>query len=222
MRKIMSMIVATFAAVALTAGSCGSPAPAQPSPSVTSTPTSDPTTRPPVEDPDPEVTQSARTNRVNPTEGGGIDGRGNIVPASWLAAPIVPVNKRVIEVVDRIKPRAWNVRKAVDWLDKYTGSDLRLVARCSGTAYRCITVRQGRVEAKLIGWSEDSTITIDTNKAKRSGWYRLDSRRTWLLIHELSHQHGLNHSAGRNIMNPYVDEYKLVLTRGQRARLSAR
>lgn len=146
----------------------------------------------------------------------------------WSAAQPPAPNKRVIEVVDKISPRAWRVSTAVNWLDRHTASDMRLVRKCSGKAYRCITVRQGRVGKKTsgpVGWSKGSTITIDTSKAaskKYRGWYRYDSRRTWLLIHELGHQHGLGHSGGRNLMNPYVTRYKLVLTSSQKAHLRKR
>ena len=146
----------------------------------------------------------------------------------WSTPTTTPPNKRVIEVVDKISPTAWRVSAAVTWLDRYTASDMRMVSRCSGKAYRCITVRQGYVGKRTsgpVGWSSGSTITIDTAKAaskKYRGWYRYDSRRTWLLIHELGHQHGLGHSSGRNVMNPYVTRYKLVLTSSQKAHLRKR
>lgn len=147
---------------------------------------------------------------------------------NWSTPATTPPSKRVIEVVDKIAPTAWHVSAAVNWLDRYTASDMRLVARCSGKAYRCITIRQGRVGAKTsgpVGWSQGSTITIDTGKAasrKYRGWFRYDSRRTWLLIHELGHQHGLSDSKSRNLMNPYVNRYKLVLTASQKAHLRKR
>jgi hypothetical protein len=155
---------------------------------------------------------------------------GVLAGIDWSKAGPPPPSKRVIEVVDRISPRAWRVSTAVNWLDRYTASDMRMVSRCSGKAYRCITVRQGRVgkwKSGPVGWSQGSTITIDTGKAMNSRykrWYRYDSKRTWLLIHELGHQHGLGHASkkARNVMNPYVDRYKLVLTSGQRAHLRKR
>lgn len=132
---------------------------------------------------------------------------------------------RVIEVIDKVKPSAWRVKTAVNWLDRHTASDMRVVARCSGKAYRCITIRQGKVKGGPVGWSKGSTITIDTGKAvskKYKRWYRQDKHRTWLLIHELGHQHGLDHGNGRHLMNPYVNRYKLVLTSGQRKALRYR
>lgn len=132
---------------------------------------------------------------------------------------------RVIEVVDKIKPTAWRVKTAVAWLDKYTASDMRVVSKCSGKAYRCITVKQGKVKGSPVGWSQGSTITIDTGKAasaKYKRWYRYDKARTWLLAHELGHQHGLGHGSGRHLMNPYVDRYKMTLTAGQKKALKSR
>lgn len=143
----------------------------------------------------------------------------------WGKAKTTSPSKRVIEVVDKIKPSAWRVGAAVTWLDRYTASDMRLVARCSGKAYKCVTVRQGKVKGSAVGWSQGATITIDTGKAasaKYRNWFSKDARRTWLLIHELGHQHALGHSTGRNVMNEYVNRYKLVLTSGQRATLRKR
>lgn len=144
---------------------------------------------------------------------------------NWSTPTTTPPSKRVIEVVDKIAPTAWHVPAAVNWLDRYTASDMRLVARCSGKAYRCITIRQGKVKGGPVGWSQNSTITIDTGKAGRGvyrKYYRLDKHRTWLLIHELGHQHGLGHSKARNVMNPAPNRYKLVLTTSQKAHLRKR
>lgn len=151
----------------------------------------------------------------------------SIIPVGW-STTVTPPAKRVIEVVDKVKPTAWRISTAVNWLDRYTASDMRVVAKCSGKAYRCITIRQGRVKAKTsgpVGWSQGSTITIDTAKAaskKYKRWYRYEKNRTWLLIHELGHQFGLGHGTGRHLMNEYVDRYKLVLTAGQKKHLRSR
>lgn len=138
----------------------------------------------------------------------------------WGISP-TPVKDRVIEVVDKISPATWKVGKAVNWLDTYTASDMRLVAGCSGKTFRCVTLRSGKVKGAAVGWSSGSTITIDTAKAmaKWKKFYKLDKHRTWLMIHELAHQHGLGHSSGANVMNERVDRYKLVFTSGQRAAL---
>jgi hypothetical protein len=147
--------------------------------------------------------------------GGGID---------WSTAAPTPPSKRVIEVVDKIGPSAWHVSAAVNWLDKYTASDMRMVSRCSGKAYRCITFRTGR-NASSPGWSQGNTVTIDLKRTGAlSRYYRYDSRRTWLLAHELGHQFGLGHVGknSRTLMNPYVNKGKLALTSGQRSHLKKR
>lgn len=147
------------------------------------------------------------------------------ITIDWGSVTPPPAAKRVIEVVDKIKPSAWKVGKAVTWLDRYTASDMRLVGKCSGKAYRCITVRQGKVKGAPVGWSSGSTITIDTAKAGRAAyrpWFRSEKTRTWLLVHELAHQHGLGHGSGRHVMNPRVDRYRMVLTAGQKKALRSR
>lgn len=137
----------------------------------------------------------------------------------WLPEP-VPAADRVIEVVDRISPAAWKVAAASRWLDGRTTSRMVMVKRCSGKAYRCITVKSGRVAGKPIGYSSGSTITIDTGKAQR---HRYTAKlRHWLLVHELGHQFGLTHSSGRNIMNPAESRQKMILTSAQRAHLKKR
>jgi hypothetical protein len=148
-----------------------------------------------------------------------------VMSIDW-GKPTTPVpSKRVIEVVDRIAPAAWRVSAAVTWLDRYTASDMRLVKKCSGRAYKCVTVRQGKVKGSPVGYSQGSTITVDTGKAasgKYRAWFGKDKHRTWLLVHELGHQHALGHSAGANVMNEYVNRYRMILTSGQRATLRKR
>lgn len=143
--------------------------------------------------------------------------------AAWdFTTPKPPAAKdRVIEVVDKVAPKRWNVRKAVNWLDRYTASDMRVVKRCSGKAYRCITLRSGKVRQGPVGWSQGSKITIDDRKAMKTygRYYRAAGNRHWLLVHEIAHQFGLEHRAGRNVMNPAVNRAALKLTTGQRAHL---
>ena len=140
---------------------------------------------------------------------------------SWAMPTVPAVTQRRIEIVDRIAPTAWNVRGAVNWLDRYTGSDMVVVAKCSGKAYRCITVRGGKLSGNLVGWSSGSTITIDTGKVARSK-YRSAVYRDRLLIHELAHQHGLGHTSSVGLMATTVDRIRLSLTAAQRAYLRAR
>lgn len=141
--------------------------------------------------------------------------------ASWSMPAVPAAAQRRIEVVDKIKPTAWNVRGAVDWLDRYTASDMVVVAKCSGKAYRCITVRSGKLSGNLVGWSQGNTITIDTGKVARSK-YRSAVYRERLLPHELAHQFGLGHSGSGNLMATTVDRMRLNLTAAQRAKLRAR
>lgn len=139
----------------------------------------------------------------------------------WTAPKVTPAAQRRIEVVDRITPSAWNVGAAAEWLDRYTASNMVTVSRCSGKAYRCITVRGGKLPGRTIGWAEGNTITIDTAKVARSP-YRSAVYRKRLLAHELAHTIGLHHAGSRNLMATTVDRMRLSLTAGQRAHLRAR
>lgn len=139
-----------------------------------------------------------------------------------LTPKAVAPSKRVIEVVDRAGS-AWLVGAAVDSVDRYTASDMRVVKKCTGRAYRCVTVKLGKVNGP-IGWSHGSTITIDAHKAMtryRSYYYRAGNR-GWLVAHELGHQFGLGHHGGHNLMNPDVRQKAMVLTASQRRHLAKR
>lgn len=170
---------------------------------------------------------SATTGLVGTPALGG--GTAVVLPAGnsdWAFQPVTTSPKqRVIEVVDRVPPASWKVGKAVNWLDRYTASDMRLVARCSGKAYRCVTVRQGKVKGPSIGWAKGSTITLDIAKSKRGeyhGYYGSDRVRTWLIAHELAHTFGLKHSSGYNLMNPHTGQGGLNLTTTQKQYLTTR
>lgn len=141
---------------------------------------------------------------------------------TWPAPATTPVRKRVIEVVDRIGPAKWNVRQAMDWLDRYTTSDMRLVSRCSGRAWRCVILRGGKLPGSYLGLTEGNSITIDTGKVDRHG-YRSNLSREKILAHELFHTYGYGHSgSGRNLMRPRMSQITLYLTPGQRRFLAAR
>ena len=142
----------------------------------------------------------------------------------WTTPPtpkVTPAAQRRIEVVDRLAPAAWRVGAAAEWLDRYTASNMVLVPRCSGKAYRCITVRGGKLPGRTVGWAKGTTITIDTAKVARSP-YRSATYRQRLLSHELAHTFGLHHAGGRNLMATTVDRMRLSLTTSQRAYLRAR
>lgn len=167
---------------------------------------------------------------VEPVEHGVI---GEVAASAGAAAPIgqggggwvmptgkPPAAERVIEVVDRISPASWKVGAAVAWIDKRTASRAKMVAKCSGKAYRCIIVKSGRIAGSETGWSQGATITIDTGKAKARGYGA--KQRHWLLAHELGHQYGLTHRSGANLMNPDAGHWSMKLTSAQRAHLKKR
>lgn len=141
--------------------------------------------------------------------------------SDWSMPRVTPAAQRRIEVVDRIAPTTWRVGAAAEWLDRYTASNMVVVARCSGKAYRCVTVRGGKLPGNLVGWAKGNTITIDTVKVARSP-YRSATYRQRLLAHELAHTFGLHHAGGRNLMATTVDRMHLTLTAGQRAHLRTR
>jgi hypothetical protein len=144
------------------------------------------------------------------------------VTFTWPKPTTTPVRKRVIEVVDRIGPAKWNVRQAMNWLDRYTASDMRLVSKCSGRAWRCVTLRGGKLPRNYLGVTEGNRITIDTVKVDRNG-YRSNLSREKILAHELFHTFGYAHSSsGRNLMRPKMSQIRLWLTTGQRRYLAAR
>lgn len=139
----------------------------------------------------------------------------------WTTPKVTPAAQRRIEIVDQIIPASWNVGAAAEWLDRHTASNMVLVPRCSGKAYRCVTVQGGRLPGHTIGWAKGDTITIDTVKVAGSP-YRSAVYRKRLLAHELAHTFGLGHAGGRNLMATTIDRMRLSLTAGQRAYLRAR
>jgi hypothetical protein len=144
------------------------------------------------------------------------------VSFTWPKPTTTPVSKRVIEVVDKVGPSKWNVGQAMNWLDRYTGSDMRLASKCSGHAWRCITVRGGNLPGRYLGYTSGDTIVIDTAKVDRHG-YRSNYSRERILAHELGHANGYGHSArGHNLMRPVISQIRLYLTPSQRRFFAAR
>lgn len=145
-----------------------------------------------------------------------------LVTFTWPKPTTTPVRQRVIEVVDQIGPAKWNVGQAMNWLDRYTTSDMRMVRKCSGHAWRCVIVRGGKLPGSYLGLTEGNRITIDTAKVDRRG-YRSNLSREKILAHELFHTFGYHHSAkGYNLMRPRMSQIRLYLTASQRRYLAAR
>lgn len=132
-----------------------------------------------------------------------------------------PAAQRRIEVVDQLAPAKWRVGAAAEWLDRYTASNMVVVSRCSGRAWKCVTVRGGKLSGNKLAVANSRTVTVDTAKVDRRG-YRSDYSRKRILSHELAHTFGLGHSGGRNLMATTLDRVSLKLTGGQRAYLRAR
>ena len=139
---------------------------------------------------------------------------------SWgtVTPTVTPVGKRRIEVVDQLKPSKWRVSQAAEWLDKYTGSNMVTVSRCSGRAWKCVYVRGGRLGSNWLAVTRGNTITVDYGKVDRRG-YRSNLSREKILAHELFHtfapRYGHSHS-GRNLMRTTMGATTLYLTSGQR------
>lgn len=134
---------------------------------------------------------------------------------------VTPAAQRRIEIVDRLAPAKWKVGAAAEWLDQYTASNMVRVSRCSGRAWKCVTVKGGKLSGNKLAVANSRTITVDTAKVDRRG-YRSDSARKRILAHELAHTFGLGHSSGRNLMATTLGRVTLKLTAGQRAYLRAR
>lgn len=106
----------------------------------------------------------------------------------------------VVEYTENLDS-SWDVRRAIEDVDFWTGSDLRLVSRCSGK-WKCISIRNGRVSGWKTGpiaWSHACKwaamrcyITVDTDKARRVGQFGPWTKR-WLIRHEVAHTRYLGH-----------------------------
>lgn len=145
------------------------------------------------------------------------------VTADWSnpVPRVKPVSQRRIEIVDRLKPAEWRIGVAAEWLDRYTASNMVVVARCSGTAWKCVTVRGGKLKGNALAVANSRTVTVDTAKVNRLG-YRSVSARKKILAHELGHTFGLGHARGRNLMATTIQSVSFTLTSRQKAYLRAR
>lgn len=138
--------------------------------------------------------------------------------AAEAKPPRVPWNKTVIEVTENL-PSSWDVKGAAADLDYYTGSQIKVVSKCSGKN-SCVNIRVGKVKGKPVGffeaakcsyryegWSGKSSvrtcpITIDTGKASKAGTYGYSTKR-WLVRHELGHWLSLGHNSKKCVSTMY-------------------
>lgn len=118
--------------------------------------------------------------------------------ATTLASPAeaaVKWNGRVVLVINKL-PSNWPVKASVDFVDQYTATDMRFAKRCDPAAWRCITLKTGKVGGGIrgaVGWSNGwDEITIDTGKAAKTGQFGPKTRK-YLLVHELGHGFFLEH-----------------------------
>ncbi len=110
---------------------------------------------------------------------------------------------KVVEVINKM-PGNWRVKSSVQFVDKYTTSKVKFVKRCSATAWKCVTIKPGRISTDHIGWEQSGKVTIDINKAKRYGYAKSVAFRKYLVAHEFTHAvcDKCGHSHGRNLMYP--------------------
>lgn len=137
-----------------------------------------------------------------------------VTPSAAEAKPArVPWNGKVVEIVSYL-PSSWSVASAVEDVDWYTGSDMRLVKRCSRRVL-CIEISNGHVNGAAVGWTYTCRSTslycfihVDTSKAaskKYKKWFKYSSTKRWLIRHELGHNRGLNdRKVCDSTMDPYV------------------
>lgn len=149
--------------------------------------------------------------------------------AAWAVTQItftpktVPASQRRIEVVDQLKPSKWHVSQAVEWVDRYTASNMVTVSRCSGRAWKCVYIRGGKLGGNVLALTKGNTITVDYGKVDRRG-YRSNYSRERILAHEIVHTFGYGHSFTRsnNLMRTTMSHVTLYLNSSERAYLHKR
>lgn len=129
--------------------------------------------------------------------------------AVTTAAPAQAATSRIVMVQVSGVPSSWPVTSALDWVDQYTGSDMRYGACVTGR--KCIVIRYATIRSAwaavtygaLSYYSSGNRVTIYLNP-QRNGYSWTAKRR--IIIHELGHANGLTyHSAYcSNIMWPGV------------------
>lgn len=117
-----------------------------------------------------------------------------------VPAKAVAWDGRVVEVVNKL-PGSWGkaVVAGVDWVDLYTGSDMRFVQACSGSAIRCITIVNERIAprpdgSRPTGLKTGYTTVIDIWRIENEEPFKGDfdeATKTYLIAHETGHQRWL-------------------------------
>jgi hypothetical protein len=138
----------------------------------------------------------------------------------------VPVSKKRVYVIETL-PSAWPVSSAVDWIDRYTGSDWVMAKSCPKGAYRCVFVKSGDLRAPRLGETRGYagsrvTIYIDLPYAnKRAKTY---AHKKWVLAHEFGHAAGLREhsSSSRNLMYRHIGAWKYGVTASQSRQMARR
>jgi hypothetical protein len=133
-------------------------------------------------------------------------------PAAASSSWPVPWDGTIVEFVNKM-PSSWStaVNDGINWLDQYTGSDLRVVTgSCHANVRRCVTIVNARLKGgekeNSTGWSEGTTITIDVWKTENvSPWkgHFDGASKKYLIAHEAGHQRFQNHTSDcKNFMEP--------------------
>ncbi len=111
----------------------------------------------------------------------------------WTRSPSL-LGSKVVYVEDRVGARFDSaLRSAIPFVDRYTGSDMRL-GKCR-KGYRCIRVVESNATHGHGAWTSwtrarrTSEIRLSSSVA-RKGWYT----RRFVIEHELGHANGAGHN----------------------------
>jgi hypothetical protein len=124
-----------------------------------------------------------------------------VATPAQAAVARVAWNNTYAEVVSSLDS-SWNVKGAVADIDWYTGSQIKIVSKCSGQ-WSCVHIRAGAVSGAIgyfggncrtVKYDVPCKITIDVADAKKTGQFNASTKR-WLVRHELGHWRNLAHSS---------------------------